>query len=54
MKFKLIALLIILSLFACSHIDKESKSLVLYKKDHVKIGLAEKKSGVMAKVIITF
>jgi len=54
MKTKIILLLIILSLLACGHIDKESKSFLLHKTDKARIGLTEKNKGVMLKVEIKF
>jgi len=54
MKTKIILLLIVLSLLACSRIDKDSKSFLLYRGDNTKIGLAEKNGGVMLKVVYQF
>ena len=54
MKNIIILFLVILSLLACSHIDKESRSLVVWQNDNTKIGLTEKRSGVMLKVVIKF
>ncbi len=47
-------LLIILSLLACSHIDKETKSFLIHKTDDMKIGVTEKHKGVMVKLEIKF
>ena len=54
MKTKTMLLLTVLSLLACSHIDKESKSLLLHKTDKTKIGLTEKNKGVMLKIEYKF
>jgi len=47
-------LFIVLSLLACSHIDKETKSLLIHRQDNMKIGLTEKNQGVMVKLEIKF
>ena len=54
MRLKFISLFVILFVISCSHIDPETKSLLLYQDDYTKIGLGEKRGGVMAKVTIKF
>ncbi len=54
MKNIIILSLIVLSLLACSYIDKESRSLVVWQNDNTKVGLTEKRGGVMLKVVIRF